>query len=233
MFVLEILDICVFTDYIKYMTLSEDIIYISKLAMGLISIVNPIGAVPRFITLMGERPTSDIPKLAVKTTVAMMVTLCIALICGEDVLKVFGITLPSFQIAGGILVLLIAISMLHAQPSKIKYSAEETQEGIEKEDFTIVPMAIPFLAGPGAISTVILDSHQAVEFWQKVSLWCVILLTGLIVYFTLRLAGPIRKKIGQTGVNIATRLMGLILAAIAIEFITRGLATTFPVLAHP
>ena len=210
------------------MTLSNDVIYMLKLAMGLISIVNPIGAIPRFITLMGDRPASEIPRLAVKTTVAMMVTLYIALIAGEEVLKVFGITLPSFQIAGGVLVLLIAISMLHAQPSKIKYSVEETEEGITKEDFTVVPMAIPFLAGPGAISTVILDAHQAVDNWQKVALWFMILLTGIVVYVALRLAEPIRQKIGQTGVNIATRLMGLLLAAIAIEFITRGLGATFP-----
>jgi multiple antibiotic resistance protein len=210
------------------MELSSDTIYILKLAMGLISIVNPVGAIPRFLTLMGDRPMEEAPRLALKTTFAMMITLFIASFAGEEVLKAFGITLPSFQIAGGILVLLIAISMLPAQPSPMKYSPEETEEGREKDDFTVVPMAIPFLAGPGAISTVMLDSHQAVTLIQKILLWVMIVFTGLIVYIALRLASPIRRKIGQTGVNIATRLMGLILAAIAIEFITRGLSVTFP-----
>jgi multiple antibiotic resistance protein len=208
--------------------LNEDLIYVLKLATGLVSIVNPIGAIPRFITLMGDRPRSEGPKLALKTTLAMMATLLISSLAGEIILEAFGITLPSFQIGGGILVLLIAISMLYAQPNKAKYSLEEAAEALDKEDFTVVPMAIPFLAGPGAISTVILDAHQADAGWQKFALWAMILFTSIVVYIALRLAGPIRERIGQTGVNIATRLMGLLLAAIAIEFITRGLGQTFP-----
>jgi multiple antibiotic resistance protein len=206
----------------------NEFLYVVKLATGLISIVNPIGAIPRFLTFAEGRPVGEMKKLAFKTTVAMVLALLLASVAGEWILIFFGITLPSFQIGGGILVLLIAISMLHASPTRAKYSLEETQEGLEKEDFTVVPMAIPFLAGPGAFSTVILDSHQGQLMWQRVALWAMILLTGAVVYVSLRLAEPIRNKIGQTGVNIATRLMGLILAALAIEFITRGLGQTFP-----
>lgn len=210
------------------MEINNELLYVVKLATGLISIVNPIGAIPRFLMFVEGRPSTEIKKLSLKTVIAMVIALFLASLAGEAILKFFGISLPSFQIGGGILVLLIAISMLYAEPTRAKYSMEETQEGLMKEDFTVVPMAIPFLAGPGALSTVILNSHQAQLFWQKVALWGMILLTCAVVYLSLRLAGPIRNKIGQTGVNIATRLMGLILAAIAIEFITRGLGFVFP-----
>lgn len=210
------------------MEISSEILYVVKLATGLISIVNPIGAIPRFLTFVEDRPPKEVKKLALKTVVAMVLALLLASFAGEAILVFFGITLPSFQIGGGILVLLIAISMLHAEPTRAKYSLEETQEGLTKEDFTVVPMAIPFLAGPGALSTVILSSHQAELLWQKVALWLMILLTGAVVYISLRMSSPIRNKIGQTGVNIATRLMGLILAAVAVEFITRGLGQIFP-----
>lgn len=199
-----------------------------KMATGLIAIVNPIGAIPRFILLAGDRPGPEIKKMALKTTIGMVVTLLVFSMAGDWILKFFGISLSSFRVAGGILVLLIAISMLHAQPSKAKLLQEETEEAMGKEDFAIVPMAIPFLAGPGAISTVILNTHQMESLGQEIMLWLVILLTGLVVYLALRLADPIREKIGITGLNIATRLMGLILAAIAIEFITTGLGEIFP-----
>jgi multiple antibiotic resistance protein len=198
------------------------------MATGLISIVNPIGAIPTFITLSGNHPNLNTKSAALKTTIACVMTLIIASIAGEVLLRFFGITLPSFQTGGGVLLLLVGISMLHAEPSTTKSHPQETQEAMGKDDFTVVPMGIPILSGPGAISTVILYMQQAPTLGSRVALVSVILFTGVIVYFCLRMGEPIRCRIGQTGVNIATRLMGLLLAALAVEFITKGLGQLFP-----
>lgn len=205
--------------------------HIVKMAIGLISIVNPIGAIPTFITLSMNRPHVDARSAAMKATIACVLTLLVASVAGELLLTVFGITLPSFRIGGGILVLLIAISMMHARPTTAKTHPQETQEAMGKEDFSVVPMGIPVLSGPGAISTVILYVQQSPSLPDRLAMFVVIVFAGLIVYVSLRLAEPIRLRIGQTGVNIATRLMGLILTAMAVEFITRGLGEVFPALA--
>jgi len=203
---------------------------IIKMMTGLISIVNPIGAVPTFITLTGHHPHLNVKAAAFKTTLACVVTLILSSVAGEVLLRFFGISLPSFQIGGGILLLLVGISMLHAQPTTTKSHPMETQEAMEKGDFTVVPMGIPILSGPGAISTVILYSQQTSSFGMRMSLFGVIIFTGIVVYLCLRMAAPIGQRIGQTGVNIATRLMGLLLAALAVEFITNGLGQIFPAL---
>ncbi len=202
--------------------------FVVKIATGLISIVNPIGAIPTFITLTANRPKASIKGAALKTTIACVVTLVLASVAGDVLLRFFGITLPSFRVGGGILVLLIGIAMLHAEPSATRSQPQETQEALGKDDFTVVPMGIPILAGPGAISTVILYMQQAPGWWARIALMGVIVFTGIVVYICLRMAEPIRHRIGQTGVNIATRLMGLLLTALAVEFITQGLAQIFP-----
>jgi len=207
---------------------SDYYFFIVKVTAGLLAIVNPVGAIVHFIALTTGRSSSETKTIALTATIAAVVTLLIASVLGEQILRVFGISLPSFRIAGGILVLLVAISMFHAEPTLAKYRPEETQEALTKSAVAVVPMAIPFLSGPGAVTSVILFAHQCDTWGKEIALWSVIAFTGLVVYLALRLADPIRDKIGQTGANITTRVMGLILAALAVEFITKGLAETFP-----
>jgi multiple antibiotic resistance protein len=204
------------------------IFFVAKLAAGLLAIVDPLGVIPQFIALTENRPSSEIRSISLTTTIAVIVTLFLSSVCGERILTLFGISLPSFRTAGGILILLIAVYMFHAEPTLTKYRPEETREALTKSGIAIVPMAIPFLAGPGAITAVILYAHQCTTWGQWGILWAIILFVGLTVYLSLRLAEPIKNKIGQIGVNIISRLMGLILAAIAVEFITKGLAEIFP-----
>jgi len=193
-----------------------------KLLLGLISIVNPIGAVPVFLDLTRERP-GDRRTTALQTSVAVFVILAVALVGGETVLQFFGISLPSFRCAGGILVFLMALSMLRAEPSGIRHTPAEV-ESSGREPVAVVPLAMPMLAGPGAVSTVIVYAHSS-RVWRHVGfMGAVIAGTALVTYIALRFAPLIERLLGQTGMNVVTRVMGLILAAIAVELIAGGAA---------
>lgn len=126
---------------------------------------------------------------------------------------------------------MLAVAMFHAQESPSRHTAEEAAEAGEKSDIAVVPLGVPLLAGPGAISTVIIFSHQASNWMAVGLLMAIIALVALIVWITLYLAIPIGTFLGKTGINIATRLMGLFLAAIAVEFIAGGLVKLIPKLA--
>jgi MarC family membrane protein len=193
-----------------------------KLLVGLVSIVNPIGAIPVFLDLTRERP-GDRRTIALQTSVAVLVILAVALIGGETVLEFFGISLPSFRCAGGILVFLMALSMLRAEPSGIRHTPAEV-ESAGKESIAVVPLAMPMLAGPGAVSTVIVYAHASRAWRHAGFMGAVIAGTALATYAALRFAPLIERLLGQTGMNVVTRVMGLILAAIAVELIAGGAA---------
>lgn len=202
-----------------------------KIFIGLLALVNPFGAVPLFISMTADESKQQRLKTINMVAFGVVVILLISLFIGEHLLQFFGITMNSFRVGGGILILLMAIAMLHAKTSPIKQTEEEACESIEKESVAIVPLAMPLLAGPGAISTVILAAHKAngpVDY--MVIAFGIALLSG-VVWMVLRMAPWIASHIGPTGINVFTRIMGLILAAIAIEFIANGLKGLFPVLA--
>jgi multiple antibiotic resistance protein len=202
-----------------------------KLFVGLLAIVNPFGAIPLFISMTADESSSQRRKTINLVAVGVTVILLVALFFGQLLLQFFGITIDSFRIGGGILVLLMAIAMLHAKTSLIRQTDEEAHESIERESVAIVPLAMPLLAGPGAISTVILAAHKStgVAHYMIISLGIVLL--SLVVWAVLRLSPWIAGHIGATGINIFTRIMGLILTAIAVEFIAAGIKGLFPVLA--
>lgn len=195
-----------------------------KLLLGLVSIVNPIGAIPVFLSLTRERAPAERRSIARQTSAAVFVILAIALVGGETVLAFFGIGLASFRCAGGILVFLMALSMLRAEPSGIRQTLEEGIESSQKESIAVVPLAMPMLAGPGAVSTVIVYGHGG-RTWLHVGLMGLAIAgTALVTYGALRFAPLIERMLGQTGMNIVTRVMGLILAAIAVELMAGGAA---------
>jgi len=201
-----------------------------KTFSGIISIVNPIGAIPIFIGLTSEWTKKQRNHTAKVTAFSTTIILLISAFSGTYVLKFFGISLSSFQVGGGILLLLIAISMLHAKLSHAKHTPQEAQEAEDMESIGVVPLAMPILAGPGSISTVILYAHYAHNFHEKLSIAAIIVLVGLIVWLSLKMAVPIGIRLGTTGINIAVRILGLILAAISVEFMAAGLRGLFPVL---
>ncbi len=203
----------------------------TKILIGLLAIVNPIGAVPVFVSLTMGVPAQERKRIANIVVVTVSSVLLIALILGEVILGFFGISINSFRVAGGILLLLIAISMLHARISPAVSTKEETHEGESKESVAVVPLSMPLLAGPGAISTVILYAHKETSVWHYMIIGADIIIVGVILWMVLSLIPWITRHISQTGLNIFTRIMGLLLAAIAIEFMANGLKGLFPVLA--
>ena len=139
------------------------------------------------------------------------------------VFQFLGITMPAFQIAASIVLLLVALDMLRAQRSRVRETAEETEAGVKKTDIAITPLAIPMLAGPGAISTVILLHHQAADFEQQVALYFCIVAICVASFFILRLAAHGARWLSPIALNITTRIMGLLLAAVAIQFMLNAL----------
>jgi multiple antibiotic resistance protein len=202
-----------------------------KLFVGLLAIVNPFGAIPLFISMTADENIRQRRQTINMVALGVSIILLVALFFGELMLQFFGITIDSFRVGGGILILLMAIAMLHAKTSPIRQTDEEADESMEKESVAIVPLAMPLLAGPGAISTVILAAHKSsgVIHYLFISLGIIVL--SLVIWIVLRIAPWVAGRIGATGINIFTRIMGLILAAIAVEFIANGLKGLFPTLA--
>lgn len=195
---------------------------------AILVIVDPFGVIPIFISITSDESPKQRAHTARLASTALAVVLVAATLAGEPMLKLLGIRLASFQVGGGILILLLAISMLNAKVSPAKQTPEEEIEAVAKENVAVVPLAVPLLAGPAAISTVIVFAHRG-EGWS--GKWFVILsvlLVALITWILLRLSIPLSHKLGRIGVNTLTRAMGMILSAIAIEFIATGLLQLFP-----
>lgn len=202
----------------------------TKLLITLLAIVNPLGAVPIFVALTSTSSEIERKKIAKMVVVAVLTILSVALLFGDWLLTFFGITIHSFSVGGGILILLMAISMLQARISPVAQTEDEAREGESKESVAVVPLAMPLLAGPGAISTIILNAHKDANVSHYLSIGLDILILGVLLWAVFQLIPWISRHISQTGINIFTRIMGLILAAIAIEFIATGLKGLFPAL---
>lgn len=204
--------------------------YLFKIGIALFAIVNPIGSVPIFISATDGWNRSE--KLRTSNVVAMTVFLVLltSALFGDGILAFFSITIPSFQVGGGILILLIAINMLHAKQSHSKQTPEEAKTLEERDVIAIVPLSIPLLAGPGAIGSMIIAAQQSKTLLGHISLAIPIFVVAILIWLTLQLSSYIADKLGTIGINIVTRLMGLILAAMAVEFIAHGLLGLFPAL---
>lgn len=199
-----------------------------KFLATLISIANPIGAIPIFITLMGEEPREGQRRTALLTSLTFGAILLVILIAGEPILRFFGITVASFKIAGGSIIVMMAISMVRARVSPVKHTDQEAKDAADKESVAVVPLGIPLLAGPGAISTVIVYSRHDFTAVHLSLLGGEILLVAVVVWLCLNAAPYIAKFLGKIGINVVTRIMGMILAAIGVEFIAHGLMELFP-----
>ncbi|MEE9445748.1 MAG: MarC family protein [Cocleimonas sp.] len=202
-----------------------------KSFVALLAIVNPIGIVPIYLALTQGDSIAERRHTARLTAFSVGLILVIAAFAGEAILSFFGIGLPSFRVGGGILVLLMAISMLQAKQSRIRQSPSEAEYAEEKDHVAVVPLAIPLMAGPGAISVAIIHGHQAVSLQSKLLLGGSIFSVALLSLISLYLAESIGKALGVTGLNIATRIMGLILASIGVQMIALGLVKLLPGLA--
>jgi multiple antibiotic resistance protein len=203
-----------------------------KYLVGMFAILNPLGAIPIYLSMMTDRRPEVMDRTAFKASVAVTVILTLAVWTGDSLLSFFGIGIPAFRIGGGLLLILIAIAMFGAKTSPAQHTDAEQAEGEAKNDIAVVPLAIPLLAGPGAISLAIVDAHQAGSITGKLTFNLGIVGVALIVWLVLRLAEPIGKRLGTGGLNIATRVMGLLLAAMAVQLMADGMLELFPGLSH-
>jgi multiple antibiotic resistance protein len=202
------------------MSLSE----FTVLAFGtLFVIVDPIATVPAFLAMTHEDTVPqriDMARLACWVMAGVLTAFGLA---GKFIFKFLGITLEAFQIAGSVVLMLIALDMLRAQRSRVQETQGEVEAGAEKTDIAITPLAVPMLAGPGAISSVILLHNQAANLAQEVAVFACIGVVSLLSYFVLRFASHGTRFLNPIAMKIITRLMGLLLAAVAVQFLINGL----------
>jgi multiple antibiotic resistance protein len=202
-----------------------------KIGIALFAIVNPIGIVPIFISATDGWSKQERSRTANTVAITVFFVLLISAFLGDQILDFFSISIPSFQVGGGILLMLIAISMLHGKLTHSRQTPEEAQAVSEREVIAVVPLAIPLLAGPGAISSMIIAAQQSSGFIWHLLLAIPVFVVCCLIWVTLKLSVRIGQKLGTIGITIVTRLMGLILAAMAVEFIAHGLIGLFPKLA--
>jgi len=204
-----------------------------KPLIALLAIVNPIGVIPFFIHFTEGFTRKQRQNTARVAAISAFIVIAVSALAGLKIIEAFGISLASFQVGGGLLLLMSAIQMLNAQPAESR--KEDLNEGGVKADtgasIAIVPLTIPLLTGPATISTMIIYADKTRHWWELGVLVIYGLIIGVVVWVAFSLSERIAGAIGQTGTNVMTRLMGLLLAALAVEVMSDGLVKLFPVLA--
>jgi multiple antibiotic resistance protein len=188
-------------------------------------LVDPFAAIGSFLAITAGADEARRKRMARKAALTCFVVLTSFALCGQLIFRMFGITLPAFEIAGGLILLLIGLDMLEAKRSATQEATGDAEEASHKEDAGIVPLGIPMLAGPGAISSVMVLVGQVPTLWswEMGAILGSIALTSLISYGVLAGASRVRKVLGETGIRILVRIMGLLLVALAMQFFVNGL----------
>lgn len=203
-----------------------------KPLIALLAIVNPIGVIPFFIAFTQNFGREQRRRTILVASFSVFVVIAVSAVAGLKIIEFFGISLASFQVGGGTLLLISSLQMLNAQPAEATPS--DVDDGNQKADagasIAVVPLAIPLLTGPATISTIVIYAEKTRHFWEHAVLVGYGLVIGLVTYGAFAASGRIAKVLGRTGINIMTRLMGLILAAMAVELLADGLIKLFPVL---
>jgi multiple antibiotic resistance protein len=200
--------------------------FLIKSFLTLFTIIDPVGGVPFFLSISAGYSEEERKKIALRASLTAFLTLLFFLWIGKNLLSFFQISVSSFRIAGGILLFLISMEMLFGKTTQVKTTERETLKVKEKEDFSIVPLGIPYLAGPGAITTTIILGETS-TLYTKLGLSLIIFLVLLITFLIFSHSSKISKLLGELGTKAIVRILGLILASIAIEYITTGLKEIF------
>lgn len=206
-----------------------DVFELAKAAFALFAIVDPVGIIPLFLLATQGYSLAQSHAAAKIAALTVLGVLTVFTFIGEPLLLFLDIRLAAFSVAGGLLLLLLALSMVQAHVSPQRQTEDEAVEAEEKEAVGVVPLGVPLLAGPGAITHMIVAAGEAKgEILQQASLLIPVALVALSVWLAFRAAPLIAKRLGQTGIHVVTRLMGLIIAAISVEMIASGLGDLFP-----
>ena len=204
-----------------------------KPLIALLAIVNPIGVVPFFIHFTQAFSREERARTIRISAFSAFLVIAISALAGLKIIEFFGISLASFQVGGGCLLLISSLAMLNAQPAESKPS--DVAEGDQKVDagasIAVVPLTIPLLTGPATISTMVIYAEKTRFIWQLGVLVAYGVVIGIVTYLVFSASGRIAQVLGRSGINVMTRLMGLILAAMAVELLADGLTKLFPVLA--
>jgi multiple antibiotic resistance protein len=188
-------------------------------------LVDPLAAIPSFLAITEGADAERRRRMARKGAITCCIVLTAFAVAGQLIFRLFGITLPAFEIAGGVILLLIGLDMLQAKRSATQEASGDTEEGAAKEDAGIVPLGIPMLAGPGSISTVMVLVGQtpSIWHWQMGAILGSIALTCLVSYWVLAGAGRVKHVLGETGIRVLVRVMGLLLVALAMQYFVNGM----------
>jgi multiple antibiotic resistance protein len=203
-----------------------------KPLIALLAIVNPIGVVPFFIAFTQNFSKEQRERTIRVSSFTAFVVIAVSAVAGLKIIEFFGISIASFQVGGGTLLLISSLHMLNAQPAEVK--PDDLSEGNQKADagdsIAVVPLAIPLLTGPATISTMVIYAEKTKFVWQHAVLVGYGVVIALVTFAVFSASGRIAKVLGKTGINVMTRLMGLILAAMAVELLADGLTKLFPIL---
>jgi multiple antibiotic resistance protein len=206
-----------------------------KPLVALLAIVNPIGVVPFFIHFTQNFSRAQRRRTIRISAFAAFAVISLSALAGLKIIQFFGISIASFQVGGGTLLLISALAMLNAQPAESKPS--DVSEGDERIDtgasIAVVPLTIPLLTGPATISTMVIYAERTTHWWEQAVLVGYGVVVGVATLLVFSASGFIARRLGRTGIDVMTRLMGLILAALAVEIMAEGLTKLFPVLAVP
>jgi multiple antibiotic resistance protein len=201
----------------------------SLLSFGsLFSIVDPFAAVPIFLGLAGDQDRRTQSLTALRASITCFVILSAFAAAGAFIFGFFGITMPAFKVAGGILLFAVGLEMMRARQSDTRSTTEERHEAASKEDVGLIPLGLPLLSGPGAIATVMVLVGKAGSTEQRFAVHLAILAVSVATFLVLRSAALFARLLGKTGINVIGRLMGLILAAVSVQFVLDGLREAFP-----
>lgn len=193
--------------------------------------LDPIGNVPIFLSITPHNSEAERAAMVTRAALVVFTVLVVFALCGNLIFRFFGVTIEAFRIVAGLLLLKISFDMMEAKPARVRHTPEEDAEGAKSEDVAIIPLAIPLLSGPGTISSVVALTGQAVKSSSIIPMFGILLLAitlnTLIAFIALRSATPITRLLKETGTRVFTRIMGLILAAIAIQFVLTGIKEAF------
>ena len=206
-----------------------------KPLITLLAVVNPLAIVPFFIHYTEGFSPQQRRETVITAAFTAFLVISVSALLGLQVLEFFGISLASFQVGGGMLLLTSSLNMLNARPAEAKSATQDLEQGAEKAamgaSIAVVPLTIPLLTGPATISTVVIYAERAQTVWQMAALVGYGVVIALATAVAFALAEPIARVLGKTGISVMTRLMGLILAALAVEVMAVGLVKLFPALA--
>lgn len=190
---------------------------------ALFVVVDPFGCVPLFVAITDGDSQERKRRAARRASLVAGITLAIFAVSGSLIFRLLGVSVGAFRIAGGVLLFLLAVDMLRAQRSRQRTTPEEEEEGVHKPDVSVFPLGIPMLAGPGATSTVMVLVSRARNAFEYVMVLVAIVATLLVAYWVLSGASTVSRRLGHTGMNVLERVMGLVLAAVAVQFVVDGI----------